>query len=242
MEADIFIPCFIDQVSPQTGISMVKILKKFGVKVYYNAKQSCCGQIALNSGFLDEAKEVAQKFITDFDNDRYIVSPSASCAGMVKNQYPMLFDNSAYYLQAKSLVKRIYELTDFLVNVLNITDLNAEFTAKATIHDSCSALREYKLGNEPRQLLSKVKGLEIIEMEDSDVCCGFGGTFAVKHEAISTAMAQQKVENAVKTGAEYIISTEGSCLMHLQSYIEKNEIPIKTIHIADLLANSITDN
>jgi L-lactate dehydrogenase complex protein LldE len=239
MEVDIFIPCFIDQVSPQTGISMVKILKKAGAKVFYNPKQTCCGQMALNGGFFDEAKAVAQKFINDFNNTRYVVGPSASCVGMVRNHYPILFDNSAYHLEARGLTKRIFEFTDFLVNVMKIKDLKSEFIAKATIHDSCSALREYKLGNEPRILLSKVKGLEIVEMEHSDVCCGFGGTFSVKHEAISTAMAQQKVDNAMKTGAEYIISTEGSCLMHIQSYIDKNNLPIKTIHIADVLANNL---
>lgn len=239
MEADIFIPCFIDQVSPHTGVSMVKVLKKLGVNVFYNKNQTCCGQLAINSGFVDEAKEVARKFMKDFNSDKYVVSPSASCAAMVRNQYPVLFDNSASHLQARSLAKRIFELTDFLVNILKVTDIKAEFKAKVTIHDSCSALREYKLGNEPRQLLANVKGLEIIEMEDSDVCCGFGGTFSVKHQVISTAMAQQKIDNALKTGAEYIISTEGSCLMHLQSYIEKNNIPIKTIHIADLLAYNI---
>ena len=239
MEADIFIPCFIDQVSPQTGISMVKLLKKAGVDVHYNPKQTCCGQMALNGGYVEEAKSVAKKLLADYNNKRYIVGPSASCASFIRNQYPVLFDNSAYHLEARGLVKRIYELTDFLVNIAGFTDFKTEFQAKATIHDSCSALREYKLGNEPRQLLKNVKGLEIIEMEHKDVCCGFGGTFSVKHEAISTAMAQQKVENAVATGAEYIISTEGSCLMHLQAYIEKNGISIKTIHIADLLANNI---
>ncbi len=239
MEVDIFIPCFIDQVSPETGISMVKILKKAGVKVNYNPKQTCCGQMALNGGFFDEAKEVAAKFINDFNTNNYVVGPSASCIGIVRNHYPNLFDNSSYHLEARNLTKRIYELTDFLVNVLKIKNFNSEFNAKATIHDSCSALREYKLGDEPRQLLNNVKGLEIIEMEKSDVCCGFGGTFSVKHEAISTAMAQQKIDNAISTGAEYIISTEGSCLMHLQSYIDKNNLPIKTIHIADVLAKNL---
>ncbi len=235
MEVDIFVPCFIDQVSPETAISMAGLLRKAGVDVDYNPKQTCCGQLAFNGGYLEETKAVAKKVMSIFKNNRYVVGPSASCTAFIRNHYPDLFDNSAYHLEARKLSKRTYEFTDFLVNVVKVTNFESEFHAKATIHDSCSALREYKLGNEPRLLLSKVKGLEIIEMEQGDVCCGFGGTFSVKHEAISTAMAEQKVENALKTGAEYIISTESSCLMHLQSYISKNNIPIKTIHIADLL-------
>ena len=236
MDVGIFIPCFIDQVYPKTGMNMVKVLEKAGVRVHYNSDQTCCGQMAFNGGYWDEAKCVAEKFIRDFMHYKQVVGPSASCIGMVRNYYPGMFDNSALHNENRLLRRRIFELTDYLVNILKLEDLGASFSAKATIHDSCAALREYGLKDESRKLLSKVRGLEIIEMEDTDVCCGFGGTFSVKHEAIATAMAEQKVENAMKTGAEYIISTEASCLMHLEGYITRNNLPLKVMHIADVLA------
>lgn len=237
MKVDLFIPCFIDQVYPETGFNMIKILEKLGVEVYYNQAQTCCGQMAFNSGYWDEAKVVGEKFIKDFSNDRPVVGPSASCVGYVRNYYQELFHNTSLHLEYKQLVKNIFEFSDFLVNVLKVDDTGAEFNAKVTYHDSCAALREYGIKNEPRKLLAKVKGLELIEMKDTDVCCGFGGTFAVKHEAIASAMAEQKVYNALETGAEYIVSTDSSCLMHQDAYIKKNNLPLKVISLVDLLAS-----
>jgi L-lactate dehydrogenase complex protein LldE len=239
LEVDIFIPCFIDQVYPETGFNMVKILEKLGVSVHYNPSQTCCGQMAFNSGYWDNAKELGVKFIKDFSNKRPVVGPTASCIGYVKNYYGKLFYNSPWHLEYKELKENIFEITDFLVNVLKVEDVGATFEAKITYHDSCAAMREYGLKDEPRKLLSHVKGLELIEMKGREVCCGFGGTFAVKHEAISTAMAQQKVQNALETGAEFIVSTDSSCLMHQQGYIDKNNLKIKTKHIIDLLAEGI---
>lgn len=237
MTVDIFIPCFIDQVFPETGMNMVKILEKFDVKVNYNDNQTCCGQMAFDSGFWDEAKELGEKFIGDFPNDRHIVTPSASCAGYVKNHYDKLFFNTGLHLEYKRLQKNMYEFTDFMVNILKITDIGATFNHKITYHDSCSALRSYKLKDEPRILLKNVKGLELIEMEDRETCCGFGGTFSAKHEGISSAMAEQKVQNALATEAEYIVSTDSSCLMHQEGYIKKNKHDLKMMHIVDVLAS-----
>jgi L-lactate dehydrogenase complex protein LldE len=237
MIVDIFIPCFIDQIFPETGMNMVKILEKFDVEVRYNDNQTCCGQMAFNSGFWDEAKEIGEKFISDFPNDRPIISPSASCTGYVKNYYDKLFFNTGLHLEYKRLQKNMYEFTDFMVNVLKVTDVGATFNHKITYHDSCAALREYKLNDEPRTLLGNVKGLEILEMEDKETCCGFGGTFSVKHEAISSAMAEQKVQNALATDAEYIVSTDSSCLMHQEGYIRKNKYDMKVMHIIDVLAS-----
>ena len=234
---DIFIPCFIDQIYPQTGFNMIKILEKYEIEVYYNENQTCCGQISFNSGFWDDAKKIGEKFILEFNHNRPLVVPSASCAGFVRNYYGELFTNTGLHLEFRQLQKNIIEFTDFLVNGLKVTDLGATFAHKVTYHDSCASLREYKLGNEPRMLLEKVKGLELIEMKDNDVCCGFGGTFSVKFEPISTAMAEQKVKNALATGAEYIVSTDSSCLMHQQAYIDKHALPIKTIHVIDVLAS-----
>jgi L-lactate dehydrogenase complex protein LldE len=220
MNIELFIPCFIDQLYPETAKNTLKILEKAGCKVSYNSDQTCCGQPAYNAGFWDEAKEIGNKFLHDFSEQKYIVSPSASCTGMVKNGYNDLFFNTAIHNKCKNIQGHIYELSDFLINVLKKDYFGAELEGKAVYHDSCSALRECKIKDEPRQLLSKVLGLELVEMKDNEVCCGFGGTFAVKFSGISSAMAEQKVQNALETGAEYIISTDSSCLLQLQAYID----------------------
>ncbi len=237
MTVQLFIPCFVDQLYPQTAFNMIRVLEKVGCAVQYNPAQTCCGQPALNAGFRDDAREVAAKFVEDFKGKDYIVAPSASCVGFVRNHYPQLFDNSSVHNTVKELSKRIFELSDFLVNVLHIEDLGASFEASATYHDSCAGLRECGIKAEPRALLARVKGLNLVEMADVETCCGFGGSFAVKFDTISTAMADQKVVNATATGAEYIISTDLSCLMHLDGYIRHKGIPLKTIHLADVLAS-----
>jgi L-lactate dehydrogenase complex protein LldE len=238
MTVDLFVPCFIDQLYPNIGWSVVKLLEKSNVKVEYNPEQTCCGQPTFNSGHWNQSKKMAIKFIKDFPNHRPIIVPSASCAGYVKNHYRKLFEgDEAMLMECERLNNQIIELTDFMVNHLKTTDTGASFPHKITYHDACSALREYGLKDEPRQLLSKVKGLELIEMKENTTCCGFGGTFMVKFVPISTAMVQQKVEYALETGAQYIVSTEASCLLNIQSYIDKQKLPLKTIHIADILAN-----
>jgi len=238
MTIDLFIPCFIDQLFPETAWSVVKILEKSGVEINYNSKQTCCGQPAFNSGNIKNAKKLAKKFISDFPNDRPIVIPSASCAGFIRNHYKSIFRNDPGFLhETERLTKNVFELSDFLVNQINFTDFKSEFNHKVTYHDACSALREYGIKKEPRLLLNNVKGLKLVEMADSDVCCGFGGTFMVKFTPISTAMVEQKVQNALATGAEYIVSTESSCLLNIDSYIRKHKLPIKVIHLADILAN-----
>ena len=216
---------------------MVKVLEKAGVEVEYNAEQTCCGQPAFNAGFRDEARDVCTKFLKDFGGHDYVVAPSASCVGFVRNYYSTLFDNSSLHNEVRDLGKRVFEFSSFLVNVLGVDDLGAALFGKATYHDSCAGLRECRIKEEPRKLLSRVKGLELLEMDDVETCCGFGGSFAVKFESISVAMADQKVNNALQTGADYIISTDLSCLMHLDGYIRHKGYPIRTMHIADVLAN-----
>jgi len=237
MNIQIFIPCFIDQLYPSVGFNMVKVLEKAGCVVSYNTNQTCCGQPAFNAGFRGEAKDVCKKFIKDFSGNEYIVSPSASCVGFVKNYYTKLFENSSQLAEVKKVRDRIFEFSDFLVNVLHYTDFDASLQATATYHDSCAALRECHVKTEPRILLSYVKGLQLIEMNDVETCCGFGGTFAVKFEPISIAMADQKVSNAALTNAQYIISTDMSCLMHLDAYMRNKGIDTKVLHLADVLAN-----
>ncbi|MDB5252449.1 MAG: Fe-S oxidoreductase [Flaviaesturariibacter sp.] len=237
MNVQLFIPCFVDQLYPDTAFNMVKVLEKAGCSVSYNPAQTCCGQPAFNAGFLDDARAVCAKFLKDFNPDAIIVAPSASCVGFVRNYFAKLFDNSSLHHEATAIGKNCFEFTDFLVNKLGVTDVGARLDGKGTYHDSCAALRECRIKTEPRTLLANVKGLEMSELADVETCCGFGGTFAVKFEPISIAMAEQKVDNAVETGADYLISTDLSCLMHLQGYIDNKGRPIRTMHIADVLAS-----
>ncbi len=237
MNIQLFIPCFVDQLYPDTAFNMIKVLERSGCNVRYNTAQTCCGQPAFNAGFWDEAKSVCSKFIKDFSGSDYIVAPSASCAGFVRNYYTGLFDNASVHNEVKELSKRIFEFSEFMVKILKVENVGATLNGKATYHDSCAGLRECNIKTEPRILLSNVRGLELTEMNDVETCCGFGGTFAVKFEAISVAMAEQKVENALATGAEYLISTDHSCLMHLQGYIKHKGYTLRTMHIADVLAS-----
>ena len=240
----IFVPCFVDQLYPRTALNMVKVLEKAGCEVHYNPAQTCCGQPAYNAGYLPESRDVASKFLADFAAPaaaapRYVVSPSASCVGMVRNAYSQLFPAGTAAAPACQAVQaRTYELSEFLVDVLGISAVpGAALPGRYTYHDSCSALRECHIREAPRRLLDAVAGLSRVEMAETSTCCGFGGTFAVKFEAISVAMAQQKVEHALATGADYLVSTDVSCLMHLEAYIRREKLAIKTMHLADVLAS-----
>lgn len=236
MEVDIFIPCHISELYPDIGFSMVKILEKLSVKCFYNANQSCCGQLCFNTGFWDETKNLGEKFIKDFSRGRMVVSPSASCVEMVNQNYPLMFKNSSLHNELRTLQSNIFEITDFLVHKMNVSKLGAIFPHKVTIHDSCSRKINSLEEDNLRFLLKHVKGIEVVEMPESTSCCGFGGSFSIHNESVSVSLAQQKVENALSTGAEFIVCTETTCMMHLQSYINKNNLPIKTIHITDVLA------
>lgn len=237
MNVQLFVPCFVDQLYPQTAFNTIKILEKAGCTVSYNPSQTCCGQPAFNAGFWDDAREVCSKFLKDFNANEYIVTPSASCAGFVHNYYSKLFEGNTQLAEAKATGQKVFELSAFLVNVLGQSNFNAKLEGKATYHDSCAGLRECKIKQEPRKLLANVEGLELVELQDVETCCGFGGTFAVKYEPISIGMAEQKVENAMATGADYLISTDLSCLMHLQGYINNKKYSLKTMHIADVLVS-----
>jgi L-lactate dehydrogenase complex protein LldE len=237
MNVHIFIPCFMDQLYPQTAFNMVKVLEKVGCTVHYNTNQTCCGQPAFNAGYWDEAKAVCSKFINDFAQAEVIVCPSASCVGFVKNYYTTLFNENETPTKITSLTPKLYEFTEFLVDVLQIESVGAALSTTATYHDSCAALRECNIKEAPRKLLAQVKGLQLIEMNETNTCCGFGGSFAVKFDAISIGMADQKITHATDTGAQLLISTDVSCLMHLDGYIQNKNLPIKTMHIADVLAS-----
>jgi len=237
LKVKIFIPCFVDQLYPETGFNMVKVLEKAGCRIEYEPGQTCCGQPAFNAGHWEEARPVAEKFIRDFDGPDFVVTPSASCTGFVRNYYSKLFENSALLRKVRDLETRIFEFSEFLDSVLKKSDFGAILSGKAAYHDSCAALRECGIKQAPRNLLANVKGLELLEMKDNETCCGFGGTFAVKFDGISAAMADQKIKNAMDTGADYIISTDMSCLMQLDGCIRNQQLPITTMHLADVLAS-----
>lgn len=240
-KVELFIPCFIDQLYPETAFNSVKLLQKAGCEVLFNTEQTCCGQPAYNAGFWDEAKSVGSHFLTNFSEENYIVSPSASCVGMVKNGYNDLFTNSTEHNKCRNMQRNIYEISDFLVNVLKKEYFGAELVGTAVYHDSCAALRECHIRDEPRKLLAHVGGLELVDMRDQETCCGFGGTFSVKFEGVSAAMAEQKVRNAQAVHADYIISTDASCLLQLQAYIDKHKLPMKTMHLVDALTSGMAN-
>jgi L-lactate dehydrogenase complex protein LldE len=237
MKVHVFIPCFIDQLYPTAGFNTIKVLEKAGCEVIYIAEQTCCGQPAFNAGYWGESREVCKKMMSDFSDAEIVVVPSASCAGFIKNYYSKLFDNASNNKESLSFQSKVFELSDFLVNVLKVDDLGAKLDKKATYHDSCAALRECKIKTEPRKLLKNVVGLELIEIADNETCCGFGGTFAVKFEDISVAMGEQKAENAINTGAEILISTDLSCLMHINGILQMKETNLVSMHLADVLAS-----
>jgi L-lactate dehydrogenase complex protein LldE len=237
MNVHVFIPCFIDQLYPTAGFNTIKVLERAGCNVIYNPEQTCCGQPAFNAGYWGESREVCNKFLKDFESAEYVVIPSASCTGFVNNYYSKIYGNTSNQNATKDIEGKVFELSDFLVNVLKKIDLGASLQGTATYHDSCAALRECKIKDEPRILLNHVKGLNLVELKDNETCCGFGGTFAVKFEGISTAMGEQKAQHVVDTKAEYLISTDLSCLMHINGVMEKQLLPITSLHLADVLAS-----
>lgn len=237
MNVHVFIPCFVDQLYPTAGFNTIKVLEKAGCNVIYNPDQTCCGQPAFNAGYWGESRDVCSKFIKDFEQAEYVVMPSASCTGFVNNYYEKVFGNTSNHNATKDIKGKVFELSDFLVNVLKVVDLGASLNGTATYHDSCAALRECKIKEEPRTLLKHVKGLNLVPLQENETCCGFGGTFAVKFEGISTAMGEQKAQHVLDTKASYLISTDLSCLMHINGVMEKKQMPVKCLHLADVLAS-----
>lgn len=237
MEIDLFIPCFVDQLYPESAMNMVKVLEKAGCIVRYNPNQTCCGQPAYNAGHWNEARDVSVKFVDDFPDNRPVVNPSGSCTGYVRNMMGELFTNSSKHNDCKRLQRNIYEFSEFLLKQLKKESFGAKLEGKATYHDACGALRECGIKEGPRALLRQVAGLQLVEMNEAETCCGFGGTFAVKFEPISTAMAEQKLGNTLATEADYLISTDWSCLMHLDAMVKKRNLQVKVMHLADVLAS-----
>lgn len=237
MIVDIFIPCYVDQFYPGTAQNMVKVLEKLSCGVNYNTEQTCCGRPAFEDGYWDHCKEVGEKLIKEFQDERYIVCPGAACVATVKTQYPSLFHNSALHNEYKLVQKHMYELSDFLVNVLNVSDIGARYEAKAVFLDACPAIHELGIKEAPRHLLSNIRGLEMIALNNSLPCCGMGGGLDRRNEALSVQMANEFLTTVKNSGATVIISTDYQCLMHLDAVIKKQNEPLKAVHIADVLAS-----
>ena len=228
MRVALFIPCFIDQLFPNVGIAVVNVLRRLNVEVDYPTAQTCCGQPAFNTGYWGEARELARRCCDVFANAEAIVCPSGSCTAMARNFYPELGVTAP----------RTYEFAEFLVKKLGVTDVGARFSGRVTYHDACHALRELRLKDEPRQLLRQVRGLELVEMNEAETCCGFGGTFSVKFPMISYAMDEVKVASIQKAGAQFVVSSDSSCLMQIDRYLRRNKLPIRTISLAEVLAST----
>jgi L-lactate dehydrogenase complex protein LldE len=233
----LFVPCFVDQLLPEIAVDTVKVLRRAGCEIDFPSDQTCCGQPPFNSGFWDEARPCAERFLRVFRNAEIVVCPSGSCTTMVKVFYPEVLEGTPKLKEEAILLgKRTFELSEFLVKVAGITDVGAVFPHSVTYHASCHGLRELHLQDEPLQLLRSVKGIRLLEMPRNEECCGFGGTFATKMEPISIAMGTAKAESVEASGAEYVTALDGSCLMHLQGVMSKRGFKAKTIHLASILA------
>lgn len=236
MKVSLFITCLADTFFPDVGESVVRVLRRLGVDVDFPIEQTCCGQVAFNSGYHEEAARVASSLIEAFERSEYVVAPSGSCAAMCRHYYPILFrDDPDMKARAEAFNHKLYEFSEFLVHVLEKTDLGVEFPARATYHSSCHMMRGLEVREEPLQLLRAVKGLELVDLPYSQDCCGFGGTFAVKMADVSEAMLDEKLAHVGETGADVLIGSDMACLMHMGGRLQRIGSPMKVMHVAQVL-------
>lgn len=243
MRVGLFIPCYVDQFYPQVGIATLELLEKYGCEVHFPLNQTCCGQPMANSGFEHLTGSCNSLFIDNFDGFDYIVCPSGSCTLHIKDH--LHAENHQDEPKAQHIRKRVYELVEFLTDILQVKDLKAAFPHKVGLHQSCHGQRGLQLSqmselnaphfSKPEELLSQVSGLELIELSRKDECCGFGGTFCVTEEAISVRMGQDRVKDHQQQGVEYITGGDMSCLMHLEGILKRQKSSIKVVHIAEIL-------
>lgn len=234
----LFVTCIVDQLFPQVGLAMAEVLERIGWQVDFPEAQTCCGQPAFNSGYREEARQVARHFLRVFGDAEYIVAPSGSCTSMVTRHYEELFRREPEWQErARRVAPRVWEFSQFLLEVARVEDVGARMEAVVTYHDSCHALRELGIKEGPRRLLTKVRGLELREMPAAEECCGFGGTFSVKFPELSGAMVRSKIQAIAQTGARYVVSVDASCLMQIQGALSRAGLPIQTLHLAEVLAS-----
>ena len=234
----LFVTCIVDQLFPKAGMAVVEVLERLGFPVDFPEQQTCCGQPAFNSGYREEAREVARHFLDVFRGAEYIVVPSGSCTSMIAHHFADIFQDEPQYLeQARQLGPKVFEFSRFLLEVAGVEDVGARLDEVVTYHDSCHALRELKVKDGPRRLLSHVRGLELREMDAAEECCGFGGTFSVKFAELSGAMARTKIDAIERTGARTVVSLDPSCLMQIQGVLSRAGSQIRTMHMAEVLAS-----
>ena len=235
MRVSLLVTCLGDALFPDVGVATVRLLRRLGIEVDFPPAQTCCGQPHFNSGYHDAARDLAKHTIRTFDNGQLIVAPSGSCAAMVKLEYPHLFQSDdRWYLKAEDLARRTHELSDFLVNVLQREDVGARYRGKATYHMACH-LRGLGLHSEPERLLRNVKDLELLPLERSDECCGFGGSFSVRYPGISGAMVGDKAALIENTGADVVVATDAGCLMNIAGCLRRRGSPVRAMHLAEIL-------
>jgi L-lactate dehydrogenase complex protein LldE len=233
----LFVTCLVDLFRPSIGFAAIKLLEEAGATVEVPQSQTCCGQPAYNSGDRADAKAIARAVIESFEHFDYVVAPSGSCAGMLKLHYPtLLADDPEFAARARALAEKSFELTSFLVGVLGAESVTARFSGSVTYHDSCSSLRELKVRDAPRRLLASVDGLALTEMEETEVCCGFGGAFAVKYPDISNVIAEAKARNAIKSGADCLLAGDLGCLLHIAGKLSRDGSAVECRHVAEVLA------
>lgn len=234
----LFVTCLADLYRPSVAFAAIKLLERAGYTVEVPSQQTCCGQPAYNNGDRDDAAALARAVIEAFAGYPYVVAPSGSCAGQIKLHYPEIFADDPHWLaRAQDLAARTYELTGFLVDVAGLEDIDARYAGKVTYHDSCSSQREMRVKAQPRALLAKVEGLTLEEMRDTDVCCGFGGTFCVKYPEVSTRMVSDKVANIEHTGADTLIAGDLGCLLNIAGRLRRLDKPVRVYHVAEVLAD-----
>jgi L-lactate dehydrogenase complex protein LldE len=235
LRISLFIPCFVDQLRPEVGIAMVRVLERLGLEIDFPAAQTCCGQPAYNAGFREEARHAAEAFVDAFDDAEIVAVPSGSCAAMLKVFYRDLFRGEPLEAKARALGDRTFEFSQLLVERLGVTDVGARFEGRVTYHDGCHGLRELGIRETPRRLLREVRGLEIVEMSERDSCCGFGGVFSVKFPEISTAMAEVKGKSILATGVDGVVSGDPSCLLQIGGWLARQGYPLPCLHLAEVL-------
>ena len=232
-----FIPCIVDLFLPDIGKATYRLLKKLGLTPVYHAEQTCCGQPALNAGYTDQAREVAKHFIKVFENDDVIVSPSGSCVCTVKHHYPQLLAHEPQWLaRAQAVAGKIYELTQFMVDVMGVTDCGTSFAGRVAYHESCHVLRGLGVSQQPKTLIAGVTGAELVPLRFAEGCCGFGGAFAVNYPDISRAMVEEKCENYIDSGADLLLLCEPGCLLNIGGYLRRHHPDKKVMHMAQFLA------
>lgn len=237
----LFATCINDTMFPGTPKAVVAVLERLGCTVEFPAEQTCCGQMLTNTGYFKQALPSVKNYVRAFEGYDYIVGPSGSCVGAVRHQHPMLADRAGdAKLKAASeeLVKRTYDFTEFLVDVLEVTDVGAYFPHRVTYHPTCHSVRVAKVGDRPTQLLGAVRGIDLVPLPWEDQCCGFGGTFSVKNPDVSVAMGADKAHHVMETGAEYLVTGDNACLMHIGGLLHRMNAGVKTIHLAEILAHT----